>query len=120
MSPIGDMKARGNDDVWKALADPTRRKILETLANQPTTTGEIVERFSDHLVRTAVMKHLDILEQAGLIQVVRSGRRRWNHLRHEPLKPLANWLQLRTHKHQQNLHRLKQLAESTEKTDPHE
>lgn len=114
MSLYSDMNARGSNDVWKALSDPTRRQILEALAERPTTTGEIVEQFSDQLVRTAVMKHLDVLEQASLIRVEREGRLRWNHLQREPLKSVATWLQLRTRRHQQNLDRLKQLAESKE------
>lgn len=112
MSPNSDMNARRIDEVWKALGDPTRRRILDILAHEPTTTGEIVRQFSNELVRTAVMKHLDVLEQARLIRVEREGRRRWNHLQTEPLKPMATWLQLRSRQHHQNLRRLKQLTES--------
>jgi hypothetical protein len=51
--------------VWKALADPTRRAVLDALAAGPASTGQLVERFDD-LCRTAVMKHLDVLQRAGL------------------------------------------------------
>ncbi|MFM1558277.1 MAG: ArsR/SmtB family transcription factor [Roseibacillus sp.] len=64
----------------QALADPTRRVIVECLTTRPCTTGELVERFSTTLVRTAVMKHLDVLEEAGLIHIEREGRVRWNDL----------------------------------------
>ena len=54
--------------------------IVECLTTRPCTTGELVERFSTTLVRTAVMKHLDVLEEAGLIHIEREGRVRWNDL----------------------------------------
>lgn len=73
------------DPVWKALADPTRRGILDELAKRPRTTGELVELFP-HLCRTAVMKHLDVLEQASLLLVRREGRMRWNHLNPMPIQ----------------------------------
>lgn len=73
------------DQVWKALADPTRRAILDVLAEGPRTTGALVERFSD-LCRTAVMKHLGLLEAAGLVVVRRAGRARWNHLNPMPIQ----------------------------------
>ena len=59
MSLIGDMNMPISDAVWKALADPTRRQILETLAEEEASTGAIVQSFAPRLVRTAVMKHLD-------------------------------------------------------------
>ena len=46
------------DPVWKALADPTRRSILDLLRDRPLTTTEIVDAFP-HLTRFGVMKHLD-------------------------------------------------------------
>ena len=48
------------DDVWKALSDPTRRRILDLLRNGPRRTTEIVEAFP-RLTRFGVMKHLDVL-----------------------------------------------------------
>ena len=68
------------------MADPTRRVIVECLTTQPRTTGELVEHFSPALVRTAVMKHLDVLEEAGLIHIERVGRVRWNHLNPIPIQ----------------------------------
>jgi DNA-binding transcriptional ArsR family regulator len=79
--------ARRVDLVWRALADPTRRRVLDELAERPHTTGELVERFPA-LCRTAVMKHLDVLERAGLLVVKREGRVRWNHLNPMPIQRL--------------------------------
>ena len=75
------------DPVWRALADPTRRRVLDLLAEEPRTTGQLVERFP-RLSRTGVMKHLDLLQRAGLVVVRRDGRRRWNHLNPVPIQRL--------------------------------
>src|SRR2546426_761327 len=64
--------------VWKALADPTRRAILDALRKGPRTTGDLCGRFD--VTRFAVMKHLAVLEDAGLVLARRQGRERWNHL----------------------------------------
>ena len=74
-----------DDAVWKALADPTRREILDLLATEPRTTGALVEGFPS-LCRTAVMRHLEVLVQAGLVLVRREGRQRWNHLNPVPIQ----------------------------------
>ena len=55
------------DPVWKALSDPTRRAILDLLRDGPRKTTEIVESFP-HLTRFGVMKHLDVLREAQLVQ----------------------------------------------------
>ncbi|HEX8003664.1 MAG TPA: metalloregulator ArsR/SmtB family transcription factor [Mycobacteriales bacterium] len=74
-----------NDDVWRALADPTRRALLDLLRDAPRTTGELAAAFPD-VTRFAVMKHLAVLSEAGLVVVRRRGRERWNHLNAVPLR----------------------------------
>ena len=106
------MKTVEDDAVWKALADPTRRQILESLASGAANTGAIVDQFAPRLVRTAVMKHLDVLEAADLIRVERVGRTRRNHIERRPLEVVAAWLEKRTQTHEGNLTRLKNLAEA--------
>jgi DNA-binding transcriptional ArsR family regulator len=78
-----------NDLIWKALADATRREILDALAERPQTSGEIVARF-DGLCRTNVMKHLDILVAANLVIVRREGRSRWNYLNPVPIQRVCD------------------------------
>ncbi|MFI4897127.1 MAG: SRPBCC domain-containing protein [Phycisphaerales bacterium JB059] len=73
------------DEIWRALADPTRRLSLDRLARGPETTGGLAEA-APHISRFAVMKHLGVLETAGLVTVRREGRRRWNHLNAVPLR----------------------------------
>jgi DNA-binding transcriptional ArsR family regulator len=77
--------------IWKALADPTRRKILDLLQERPRTTGDLCTSFK--VSRFAVMKHLSVLEQAKLIVVRRRGRERWNYLNAVPLQRIyERWL----------------------------
>jgi DNA-binding transcriptional ArsR family regulator/uncharacterized protein YndB with AHSA1/START domain len=80
-----------DDPVWKALADPVRRQILDLLRDGPQTTGDLCEPFAQS--RFGVMKHLDALEGAGLVTVERRGRERWNHLNGAALeRGVARWL----------------------------
>ena len=72
--------------VWQALADQTRREILDLLRVAPQTTGRLAVRFPSS--RFAVMKHLTVLEQANLITIRRQGRERWNHLNPVPIQQL--------------------------------
>jgi DNA-binding transcriptional ArsR family regulator len=83
--------ARDLDPVWKALADPHRRRILDLLRDGPKTTGDLVRPFD--LSRFAVMKHLRVLEQSGLVVVERRGRERWNHLNPVPIQAIyERWM----------------------------
>jgi DNA-binding transcriptional ArsR family regulator len=73
------------DPIWKALSDPTRRAILDLVRNGPRRTTEIVEVFP-HLTRFGVMKHLDVLRTAGLIDTREVGRQRVNSLNAVPIR----------------------------------
>lgn len=73
------------DRVFKALANGTRRRILDLLKDQPRTTGELCASFPE-LDRCTTMQHLDVLERAGLVIAQRKGRVRWNHLDALPIK----------------------------------
>ena len=72
------------DLVWRALADPSRRRLLDLLADGPRTTGTLCAAFD--VSRFAVMKHLRVLEEAGLVIARRDGRERYNHLNGVPLR----------------------------------
>jgi DNA-binding transcriptional ArsR family regulator len=75
------------DPVWKALSDPTRRAILDLLRDGPRTTTEIVAAFP-RLTRFGVMKHLDGLRAAGLVQTREAGRQRVNSLNATPIRQI--------------------------------
>lgn len=82
-----------DDAIWRALADPTRRRLLDLLRRAPRTTGTLAAEFP-RVTRYAVMKHLRVLTEAGLVMVVRRGRERWNHLNAVPLRRLSlRWLE---------------------------
>lgn len=74
-----------HDSVFGALADPTRRAILDRLRAGRATTGELAAQHP-HLSRFAVMKHLGVLERAGLVLTQKEGRQRWNALNAVPLQ----------------------------------
>jgi DNA-binding transcriptional ArsR family regulator len=75
------------DPVWKALSDPTRRAILDLVRQGPRRTTEIVEAFP-HLSRFGVMKHIDVLREAGLINTREEGRQRVNSLNAVPIRQI--------------------------------
>jgi DNA-binding transcriptional ArsR family regulator len=87
------MSSETNDDnVFKALAHPRRRMMLDRLKDEPRTTGMLVEAFPE-MDRCTVMQHLKVLEEADLIIVRREGRERWNHLNSMPIKQIHDrWI----------------------------
>jgi DNA-binding transcriptional ArsR family regulator len=87
VTKIASRPADELDSVWKALSDPTRRAILDFLRDRSRTTTEIVECFP-HLTRFGVMKHLDVLRQAHLVQTRENGRQRVNSLNVLPIRQI--------------------------------
>lgn len=82
-------------DIFKALADPTRRKILDELAERDgQTLFEICTRLTmKHQLsssRQAISQHLDLLESAGLIETRRQGRYKFHYINTEPLERFAD------------------------------
>lgn len=74
------------DAVWRALSDPTRRRILDLIREKPRTVGDLSEAFAGEMTRFAVMKHLGVLKQARLVVDRKEGRQVWNHLNAVPLR----------------------------------
>lgn len=79
----------GNQQAFRALADPSRRAILRHLAEQDMTIAEVASNFE--MTRAAVKKHLKILEEGKLISVETRGRERINKLEPMALKPVSDW-----------------------------
>jgi uncharacterized protein YndB with AHSA1/START domain len=108
MSP-GDQ--HGNERVWKALADPTRRAILDLLRQGPRTTGDLTGAFPE-VTRFAVMKHLGVLQQAELVMVRPRGRERWNYLNGVPLRQAyERWMRPLADQSASSMLRLKEAVE---------
>lgn len=102
------------DPVWKALSDPTRRAILDLLRQKKCTTTEIVEAFP-HLSRFGVMKHLDVLREAQLVDTQEAGRQRVNSLNVTPLRQIyERWVTPFEDLWSSQLLRLKEKVEGTE------
>jgi len=80
------------DAVFKALANPLRRRICDELKLRPLTTKQLSQCFPD-LDRCTVMLHLNVLEAAGLVVPVRKGRERFNYLDAMPIQAIhQRWI----------------------------
>lgn len=84
-------------DVFKALADPTRRHILDELTDRDGQTlfelcGRLAMKHGHASTRQAISQHLEVLEAAGLVRTRREGRCTFHHIDPEPLRDLtARW-----------------------------
>jgi DNA-binding transcriptional ArsR family regulator len=85
MWSIGGMEA-----VLRALADESRRTVLETLADGPATAGELAALLP--IARPGVSRHLRVLREAGLVEVRHEAQRRVYSLRPAPLAEIDAWL----------------------------
>jgi DNA-binding transcriptional ArsR family regulator len=77
--------------AYAALAEPSRRRILDLLREQERSVGELVAQLE--LSQPGVSKHLKVLRESGLVSVRPDGKRRWYGLRAEPLAEVADWLE---------------------------
>jgi DNA-binding transcriptional ArsR family regulator len=77
-------------DVFAALANPVRRRILELLLERPSTVNTLVHEF--HLHRPAVSEHLQVLRNAKLVRDQRRGRERYYHIEPSRLTEVHEWL----------------------------
>lgn len=96
--------------IFRAVADPTRRAILDMLLDGERTVGEIADRFA--VSRPAVSKHLRVLRGARLVRARREGRQRLCAIDVEPLKAIDAWLEGYRREWQGRLARLKRHVEA--------
>ena len=100
-----------DDKVFKALADPSRRQLLDRLRRKNgQTLGELCE---DHdMSRQAVTKHLNLLEEANLVATVKRGREKLHYLNPVPINEITmRWIGKFEQDRVQALHNLKQALE---------
>jgi DNA-binding transcriptional ArsR family regulator len=76
--------------VFRALADPTRRAVLERLSDGPAAVGELARPF--HMALPSFMQHLDVLEESMLVRSQKTGRVRTYQLAPQPLKAAERWM----------------------------
>ena len=76
--------------IFAVIADPTRRRILELLADRERSVSELVDRFT--LTQPAISRHLRDLREAGVVAVRRDGQRRVYSLQPEALDEIDDWL----------------------------
>jgi DNA-binding transcriptional ArsR family regulator len=81
--------------TFDALADPTRRRILDLLRERPHLVGELVDLLG--ISQPLASKHLRVLREAGLVNVRQDAQRRWYELRPEPLAEIDAWLESYRH-----------------------
>jgi DNA-binding transcriptional ArsR family regulator len=83
------MKRVAQDRIFRAVADPTRRSILERLHEHELTVLELCKPF--RMTQPSLSKHLSVLRCSGLITARRSGRHRYYRLVPEPIEQIAAW-----------------------------
>lgn len=81
--------------IFDAMADPARRRILDSLRERPRLVGELVDLLS--ISQPGVSKHLRVLREVGLVRVRPDAQRRWYELRPEPLAEVHAWLESYRH-----------------------
>jgi len=108
--------AASQDRVFSALADPTRRRLLITLAeSSPKTATQLAHDFP--ISRQGILKHLDLLAEAGLVQSYQQGREKRYSLAPEPLNDVSAWIDALSARWDERLLRLKAFVESENEPD---
>ncbi len=98
-------------DVYRAIADPTRRAILDRLRAGPAPVNALASDFEQS--RPAISKHLRVLREARLVTEQREGRERLYRLTPMPLQSVAGWVEGYRSMWQRNLESLKRYLEDT-------
>jgi DNA-binding transcriptional ArsR family regulator len=77
-------------DTYEAIADPTRRRIIDLLAHESLNAGTIAEAFA--VSRPAISRHLRVLRETGIVSVEEEAQQRFYHLNPERLSDVAAWI----------------------------
>ncbi len=103
-------------NVFSALADPTRRAILEMLTSGPQSVGDIAKPFS--MTGPAITKHLQVLEKAGLVKTDRKAQWRPRSLEAKSLKQAQEWIEHYRPFWEESFNRLDSYLDNLQKQDP--
>jgi DNA-binding transcriptional ArsR family regulator len=104
-------RARATEDVFRAIADPTRRAILDRLRGGAAPVNDLASDFDQS--RPAISKHLKVLREARLVSEKRVGRERYYALEPAPLQRVAGWIEGYRGFWHVSLDRLKRYLEGT-------
>ena len=85
-----DMQGQQTNRIFRAVADPTRRKILDRLRGQELSVGELQSGF--RISQPAISRHLSVLRQARLVERTRAGRSNVYRLNAQPMKAVVDWM----------------------------
>jgi len=100
-------------DVFQAIADPTRREIIDLISNRPLNLNAIAENFA--MTRPAISQHMKILIECGLVAVDKKGRERFCAARLEKLAEVDNWIEQYRQAWQQKHDRLEKVLDKLKK-----
>jgi DNA-binding transcriptional ArsR family regulator len=78
-------------DVFQAIADPTRREILQIISREPLNLNSVADNFS--ISRPAISRHMKILTECGLVTIRKEGRERYCEARLQKLGDVAAWVE---------------------------
>jgi DNA-binding transcriptional ArsR family regulator len=109
------LNQRAVDRVFQALGDPTRRALLEQLSRGPASVTSLAEPLD--ITLAAVVQHVQILEESGIVRTEKVGRVRTCQLEPNGLKPVEQWIAERRSLCERRLDRLGDLL-AEEKTEP--
>jgi len=102
------------DSVFAAMADPTRRAVIERLLDGPASVSDL---HSDHdMAMPSFLKHIRKLEDAGLVTSRKTGRTRMIHIEAAPMRVAEDWLSRQRTLWEGRLDRLQALADALERT----
>jgi len=101
------------DRFFAALADPTRRAVIERLVRGPRSVSDLHD--PERMALPSFLKHLRKLEEAGLVRSEKTGRVRMVHIEAAPMQQAENWLRDRRRDWEGRLDRLQALAEALER-----
>jgi DNA-binding transcriptional ArsR family regulator len=104
------------DTIFQALGDPTRRALLERLGGGPLSVSQLAAPL--HVSLAAVVQHLQVLEQCGLVQTEKVGRVRTCAIAPGGLDAAIGWLQERRTPAERRLDRLASVLEAADRPDP--
>lgn len=85
------MSLEARRDVFQAIADPTRREIINLIAIKPLNLNTIADNFP--ISRPAISQHIKILSECGLVVIHKKGRERYCEAQLQPLNQVADWVE---------------------------